>query len=152
MARAPSFLGRGWAFPPTFVRAAPGSGAAPSAADCNPCPGGVAMVEDETDIRQSLAILFATALGERVMQPGYGCNLAKQVFEPMNAAVLTFIEDLLRTAIVYHEPRIETDRLAVEPEQTEGRLRIEIDFRIRGTNSRFNFVFPYYLTETGRQP
>jgi hypothetical protein len=110
------------------------------------------MVADETDICQSLTILFNTALGERVMQPGYGCDLKKQVFEPMNAAVLTFIADLLRTAIIYHEPRIETDRLSVEPEQLEGRLRIEIDYRIRGTNSRFNFVFPFYLTETGQQP
>ncbi len=109
------------------------------------------MVEDEVDICQSLKILFNTALGERVMQP-YGCDLRTQVFEPMNAAVLTFIEDLLRTGIVYHEPRIELDRLSVLPEQEEGRLRIDIDYRIRGTNTRFNFVYPFYLTETGQQP
>lgn len=148
MAESPSFLGRGWGFPPTFVRPSGGD----ASGRCRECPGRVEMVADETDICQSLTILFNTALGERVMQPGYGCDLKKQVFEPMNAAVLTFIADLLRTAIIYHEPRIETDRLSVEPEQLEGRLRIEIDYRIRGTNSRFNFVFPFYLTETGQQP
>lgn len=144
-----SFLGRGWGFPPTFL-----SFAGDKHRGLKDCArlGRVEMVEGETDIQQSLAILFRTALGERVMQPGYGCDLRNQVFEPMNAAALTFIEDLLRTAIVYHEPRIEADRIAVEPEHFEGRLRIEIDYRIRSTNSRFNFVYPFYLTETGQQP
>ena len=30
---------------------------------------------------------------------------------------------------------------------TEGRVLIGVTYRIRGTNSRFNFVFPYYLEE-----
>ncbi len=148
MSESTSFLGRGWGFPPTFVR--------PSGQDtsggCRTCPGHVEMVEDEVDIGQSLAILFNTALGERVMQPRYGCDLKNQVFEPMNAVVLTFIEDLLRTAIIYHEPRIETDLLSLTPDQHEGRLHIQIDYRIRGTNSRFNFVYDFYLNESGQQP
>ncbi len=148
MAETPSFLGRGWGFPPTFLR--------PSGQDgsgrCRACPGRVEMVEDQVDISQSLTIVFNTALGERVMQPRYGCDLKNQVFEPMNAAVLTFIEDLLRTAIIYHEPRIETERLSVTPDQLEGQLHIQIHYRIRGTNSRFNFVYDFYLNETGQQP
>ncbi len=147
MAADTSFLGTGWGFPPTFLREGGQAGAVTGCAK-----GRVVMVVDETDICQSLKILFNTALGERVMQPSYGANLKGQVFEPMNATVLTFIEDLLRTAIIYHEPRIETERLSVEPEQLEGRLLIEIDYRIRGTNSRFNFVYPFYLTETGQEP
>lgn len=147
MPESNSFLGRGWGFPPSFTRPADEF----VGGKCRARLGHVTMVEDEVDICQSLKILFNTALGERVMQP-YGCDLRTQVFEPMNAAVLTFIEDLLRTGIVYHEPRIELDRLSVLPEQEEGRLRIDIDYRIRGTNTRFNFVYPFYLTETGQQP
>ena len=139
-------LGTGWGFPPTFEReAAHGTSAAPS-------PGRVGMVSNEVDIAQSLQILFNTALGERVMQPDYGADLKNQVFEPMNASVLTFIEDLLRTAIIYHEPRIETERLSVKPDNAEGHLQIEIDYLIRSTNSRFNFVYPFYLAESGQQP
>jgi len=115
-------------------------------------PGRVLMVEGEADICESLEILFHTTLGERVMQPDYGADLKNQVFEPMNATRVTFIEDLLRTAIVYHEPRIEVLRLSVETESNDGRLSISIDYQIRGTNSRFNFVYPFYLNETGAQP
>ena len=109
------------------------------------------MVEGAEDICQSLKILFNTTLGERVMQPRYGCDLKRYVMDPMNAAVLTFIEDLLRTAIIYHESRIEAERLEVTPEQNIGELRIELDYVIRGTNSRFNFVYPFYANETGQQ-
>lgn len=131
MSASSSFLGTGWGFPPTFI---PG------------CPG-VRMVSDEQDICESLQILFHTALGERVMQPTYGADLLNQVFEPMNGAVLTYIEDVLRTAVIYHEPRIDLEFLRVTPEQLPGRLRIQLDLRVRTTNARFNVVFPFYLTE-----
>ncbi|GJL83488.1 MAG: baseplate protein [marine bacterium B5-7] len=151
MAKASSYLGNGWGFPPTFIRV-PGPLNARRGTSIRPRSGRVVMVSDETDVRESLEILFNTALGERVMQPRYGADLKYHVFEPMNATTLTFIEDLMRTAIIYHEPRIETDRLSVNPEPLEGRLLIEIDYRIRSTNSRFNFVYPFYLTEAGQQP
>ena len=108
------------------------------------------MVSDEVDICQSLEILFNTTLLERVMQPSYGADLKSQLFEPMNAARVTFIEELLRTAIVYHEPRIETERISVTPESDEGRLLISIVYRIRGTNTRFSFVYPFYMGKAGR--
>ena len=59
-----AFLGRGWAFPPTFEKVtSPGDGTT---------DGRVAMVSQEEDINQSLHILLSTSLGERVLQPEYG--------------------------------------------------------------------------------
>ena len=105
------------------------------------------MVSDADDICESLKILLNTRLGERVMQPGYGADLKDQVFEPMNASMVAFVEDLIRTAIVYHEPRIKADSIRVTPEQTRGVLLIAIDYTIRSTNNRFNLVFPFFLEE-----
>ncbi len=110
------------------------------------------MVSDADDIRESLVILFGTTLGERVMQPDFGASLHEQLFEPMNASTLTFIEDMLRTAIIYHEPRIDTEGLSIKIDPLEDGLSIKIDSRIRSTNNRFNFVYPFYRTETGQQP
>ncbi len=154
MAETRSFLGTGWGFPPEFVRQFPAVGSPRGNKGCA-SPGGVRMVSDADDIRESLVILFSTTLGERVMQPDFGASLQEQLFEPMNASTLTFIEDMLRTAIIYHEPRIETEGLSIkiDPlEDREGGLNIEINARIRGTNSRFNFVYPFYRAETGQQP
>ena len=131
MADQPSFLGIGWGFPPTFKTERKG----------------VVMVSDVEDICESLKILLHTRLGERVMQPTYGANLKDQLFEPMNASAVTYIEDLVRTAIIYHEPRIKADAITVTPEQQEGLLRISIDYTIRSTNTRFNVVFPFFTEE-----
>ena len=131
-----SFLGTGWGFPPTFDRARKS----------------VVMVSEVDDICESLKILLNTRLGERVMQPRYGADLKDQLFEPMNASAVAFVEDVIRTAIVYHEPRIKADAIRVTPEQTRGVLTISIDYTVRATNSRFNMVFPFFLEEGSELP
>ena len=91
-----SFLGRGWPFPPTFTKTTNGGQAS----------GELVMVEDREDIEQSLRILLSTSLGERVLQPEYGCNLQDYQFESMNASLIGRIRDVVENAILYYEPRI----------------------------------------------
>lgn len=130
-----SFLGRGWSFPPTFDKS----------------NRQVVMVEDVEDIRQSMQILLSTSLRERVMQPEYGCNLTDLLYEPVNASLIAYIKDLVETAILYHEPRIEVQEIELKTDQVnEGLILIAVDYVIRSTNSRFNFVYPFYLEE-GRE-
>jgi phage baseplate assembly protein W len=126
------FLGRGWSFPTEFDRQAKG----------------VVMLEEEVDIQSSLHILLSTRLGERVMLPGYGCNMDSLVFEAMNLTLLTYMKDLVENAILYHEPRIELDKVVIDnTQQNEGLLLIEIKYVVRTTNSRYNYVYPFYLNE-----
>jgi len=123
------FLGTGWSFPPAFDNV-------------------LASVETTSgveDIHKSLEIIFNTTLGERVMQPTFGCSLEEQVFEPMNTGRITYIENLIKTAILYHEPRIDADRIEVRFDAMEGALWINIGYKVRTSNSRFNFVYPFYL-------
>lgn len=127
-----SFLGKGWGFPPTFQKE----------------NKQVEMVSDEEDIRQSLEILLSTYVGERVMQPEYGCNLRELLFEPLDTSLQTYILDLVEKAIIYFEPRIRLESASMLTDQvSEGILIISIDFRVRTTNSRFNMVYPFYLNE-----
>ena len=127
-----AYLGTGWGFPPTFDRATKS----------------VQLVSAEDDIWQSLYILLTTSLGERVMQPTYGCNLQELLFETLSPTVASNIKELLRTAILYHEPRIQLDRLDLNlNEQLRGVVNIAIDYTILSTNSRFSFVYPFYLQE-----
>ena len=134
MAADRSFLGIGWDFPPTFDRSA----------------GGVRMISDEPDIGSSLEILLSTDVGERVMQPRYGCDMHRLLFEPLDTTLRAYMKDLIWTAILYFEPRIILDDVILEPEPLEGRVVIEIRYTIAGTNTRNNFVYPFYIEE-GRQ-
>ena len=132
MQMALTFLGRGWSFPPSFVRSRPG----------------VEMLEQEADIASSLEVLLSTAQGERVMLPQYGCNLQELVFETLDTRIKTLMADKVESAILYHEPRIEVENVALdESRELEGVVLIKIIYRVKSTNSRFNFVFPYYKQE-----
>lgn len=109
------------------------------------------MVQAEEDIGQSLHILLSTSLGERVMQPKYGCNLSDYQFESMNAGLLSYLADLIERAILYFEPRIEVENITItsqdSPELLEGILRISVDYLIVNSNTRFNYVYDFYLNE-----
>jgi uncharacterized protein len=127
-----SFLGRGWGFPPEFNRATKA----------------VNMLEDEADIKSSLEILLSTRLGERVMVPDYGCNLDELLFKPLTLTLKTFVIDLIKTAILYYEPRIDLNKIAIDPtDELEGVLLINLEYTVRATNSRKNMVYPFYKAE-----
>ena len=129
-----AFLGRGWSFPPTFDRTV----------------GGVRMLEQEHDIASSLELLLSTATGERIMVPQYGCNLDELVFENLDTRMRTLMADKIESAILYHEPRIDLERVQLDEDSNEtlaGRVLIGVNYRVKATNSRFNFVFPYYRDE-----
>lgn len=127
-----SFLGRGWSFPPEFNRESKA----------------VKMLEDEEDIRSSLHILLSTRPGERIMVPGYGCNLDELLFSPLNLTIKTYVVDLIRTAILYYEPRIDVNKIEiVQTDAFHGVLLIQIEYTIRATNSRMNMVYPFYKEE-----
>lgn len=106
------------------------------------------MLSDEEDIKSSLEILLTTRPGERVMRPDYGCNLDELVFEPLTTTFKTYIKDLISTAILYYEPRIEVNSIDLDDTgELEGRILIVIDYTVSSTNTRFNFVFPFYKNE-----
>ena len=126
------FLGRGWSFPPTFNREL----------------GGVRMLELEADVASSLEVLFSTSPGERVMLPQYGCNLDELVFEALDTRMKTLTAAKIEAAILYHEPRIRLERVELDDSRAlEGVILIDIVYRVKLTNSRFNFVFPFYKQE-----
>ena len=126
-----SFLGTGWSFPPTF----------------NLGSRDVTMVSDEEDIHQSLNLLLGTNLGERFLQPLYGCDLRPYTFERISTTLGTQISDIVRKAILYNEPRINIEDIKVNHDDLNGIHEINVEYHVISTNTRNNFVYPYYLNE-----
>ncbi|KUJ62159.1 hypothetical protein AR687_09050 [Flavobacteriaceae bacterium CRH] len=126
------FLGIGWSFPPEFKESTKA----------------VTMFTDESDIKSSLEILLSTKIGERIMQPKYGCNMDELLFNPLNRTLKTFVSELIKTAILYHEPRIDVEKIDItKGDDLSGELLVLIDFKVRATNSRINMVYPFYQQE-----
>lgn len=124
------FLGRGWAFPPRFTS------------------GGTVMVTAERDIHESLHILMSTNPGERLMHPEYGCGLKLHVFDSIDESTIAILEEAVRKAVLFFEPRIILDQFDVEvADELNGKIHLHLDYRVRSTNSRHNLVFPFYLED-----
>ncbi|MFA6778254.1 MAG: GPW/gp25 family protein [Paludibacteraceae bacterium] len=127
-----SFLGQGWAFPPSFGNEREV----------------LQMVSEEEDIRQSLIVLMSTRKGERVVQPDYGVGIYDLIFHNMDLSARTLLKEAIELAVLYFEPRITLDDVLLDmSDEYEGVLRIELLYTIRLTNVRSNLVFPYYYEE-----
>jgi len=126
------FLGTGWSFPPTF----------------NVHQRSVETVSDEEDINQSLEILMSTRLGERILLSDYGCGIHALPFENITVTFLTKLKSIIKKAILLHEPRVELeDIFFTRPKAEEGMINIQLYYKVRSTNSRSNFVYPFYIKE-----
>jgi phage baseplate assembly protein W len=129
------FLGRGWAMP----------------VQIDPRTGQVASVSYEEDIRQSILIILETAPGERVMRPNFGCGIYELVFTAVDSTAIELIRSTVQEALVRCEARIDVLDISVnEAATSEGKLLVEIEYRVRKTNQTGNLVFPFYFREGGR--
>ena len=126
-----SFLGTGWSFPPTFSK----------------YKKSVEMLEGEEDIQSSLRILVSTSLGERSMRSKYGTKIASMVFEPFDNSQAAILRANITDAIYLHEPRIRPIKVEVEVDDLEGKVEIQVEYKIVATNTRRNFVYPFYQLE-----
>jgi phage baseplate assembly protein W len=128
-------LGAGWYFPIHYQHSLDPSGPAP-----------LAMAADEVSVRQSIEIILSTRKGERVMRPDFGCDLDRLLFAPNNGATQALAEFEVREALVAWEPRIEVLDVRARAGGASGeQLLIDVSYRVRSTDNRFNLVYPFYL-------
>jgi len=127
-----AFLGTGWSFPPEFKKTTKS----------------VVMISDEEDIKRSLEILLSTKIGERIMLPKFGCNVDELLFNPLSTTLKTYVSELIKTAILYHESRIDVEKIDItQGDDINGEVLVVLDYKIRATNSRTNMVYPFYKEE-----
>jgi phage baseplate assembly protein W len=124
-----SFIGRGFAWPMTVDHT-----------------GSIKLTDAAEDIDRSISIVLATAPGERLMRPEFGCRIWDLLFEPVTPNLLGLIAEAVRDALAQWEPRIELDAVTPVPDPNDGALvRVHIEYRVRATNDRRNLVYPFYV-------
>ena len=113
----------------------------------DPERGGLATATDEEKVRQSIWIILTTAPGERVMRADFGCGIHRLVFESISDATIGRVASEVTAALARWEPRIDLLGVRVQPDAAEPNLlHISIDYQLRSTNSRFNLVYPFYVS------
>jgi phage baseplate assembly protein W len=108
--------------------------------------GGIALARDETDIEQAIELILATAPGERPMRPEFGCGVHDFVFDSIDATTVGKMELAIRDALDRWEPRVVVETVEFNlDEVADGRLIIDIGYRVRATNNMRNLVYPFYV-------
>lgn len=123
------FLGQGVAFP------------------FHPTAGRLRWAIHEESIEQSVERILRTRRGERVMLPEYGAGLPDRVFEPNSPATHRTLEHDVRVALVDWEPRIDVRDVRATEGASPNVLEVQIDYVVRATNTFYNRVYPFYLSE-----
>ena len=128
-----SFLGRGLKFPPQI----------------NPATGRFVTVSEEESVRESIYLILMTQRTERPLRPNFGSNIMNFTFMDQNLSRLNMAARTIKEEILEQEPRISDVTVTPTSGAQRGVLLFNIDYTIASTNTRENFVFPFYLNVTG---
>jgi uncharacterized protein len=126
------FLGSGWAFPVTF-------------SEGNHL---LSLTGFEQNVNESIRIVLLTNNGERCLNPGFGSGLQQFFFRKMDETLKGEIIDAVKFALMSNEPRITVQEVtAVYADIQLGLIEIRILYVFNQTNTRHNYVFPFYIKE-----
>lgn len=110
--------------------------------------GDIELSSAEDNIEENIRLVLGTAQGERVMRPEFGCAIHDYVFSTVDLTTLSLMEDAVRDALIRWEPRIDIEDIDARPDESRpNRVLIDIEYRVRSTNSTANMVYPFYLAE-----
>jgi len=130
MATISDLLGKGWKYPIQLDE-----------------QNEITLAKGEEDIQEAIWIILSTAFGERLMHADFGCGIHDLVFAPNNTGTAGLARFYVEDALTRWEPRIDVEEVEVQADPAEQELLlISVSYRVRTTDSRYNLVYPFYLT------
>lgn len=124
-------IGQGWTFP-IKVNA----------------KGGFDWSNGPARIQASIWMILSTSPGERLMLPPFGAGIKDYVFESNSELICARLESGIQNALTQWEPRIQVVSVQAMPsDEQDSLVLVSISYQIRDTNSLYNMVYPFFLTE-----
>ena len=81
------------------------------------------------------------------MRADFGCGIHKLAFEHVHEGMLGQVVAEVNRALARWEPRIDVLTVDVRPDENDPAvLLILIEYQLRSTNSRYNLVYPFYVS------
>lgn len=90
-------------------------------------------------IKSNIKSLLLTQKGERVMQPNFGSDLRKCLFEPITANLDFVIEDSITEAINTWMPYVTIESIVYDTDNTlkdRNRIDLELKYSLKYSNSQ----------------
>ena len=108
----------------------------------NYAAGMIDSIDHRNLIRASIQRILGTARGERVMQPEFGANLKKMLFEPLDNMLIEDIKEQITDIVETQEPRVTVDGIDFQFDYENHTIYIAITFKYvrSGYEDSFNFT------------
>ena len=101
----------------------------------NPVTEDVLITTDEDAVKRALYNIVMTRKGERFFKPDLGSNVADLLFEPLDSATASLLQEEIEYVIIKYEPRINLIRCDVEANYDSNGFDCAISFEIIGIDS-----------------
>ena len=92
----------------------------------------VNVVEDVIAIKRAVRNLVQTNFYERPFRPELGCGIRELLFENFTPMTRIFLQRKIEEVLLNYEPRIDLQNVAVDDDQDNNRLVVDIYFYIVG--------------------
>jgi len=127
-----AFLGSGWAFPVSF------------SADNHL----LNLSANETNINESINVILNTRKGERTLEAEFGSGIQQYMFKKIDSTLKGEIIETIKYALLRYEPRILVQDVRIaSTDIANGKIEVLITYIYSKTNTRHNYVFPFYVKE-----
>ena len=100
----------------------------------HPVTNDVVVSRDASAIKQAIVNVLLTNKGERLMNPKYGSDIRRYLFEPLDYGTANQITGNIKSTIDTFEPRISVLNLRALPNDDDNGFDVEMTYEIRGTD------------------
>jgi phage baseplate assembly protein W len=101
------------------------------------------ILKNERAIARSVRNIVETIPTEKFFNPNFGSEVRSSLFEIVDYATVSIIEDQILTSINSYEPRVENVQVTVNPELDNNALEVTVIFDIIGQEfptQEFTFI------------
>ena len=101
------------------------------------------ILKNERAIIRSIRNIVETIPTERFFNPDFGSQVRSSLFDLIDYATLSIIEDQIKTSIAIYEPRVENVKVLVNSEIDNNELEVTVIFDIIGQDfptQEFTFI------------
>ena len=94
-------------------------------------------------IKSNLINLLLTYKGERVLNPQFGADLPRLLFEPINNDTLIKIENQIVTSVSTYIPEITITNIEITPDTDKNTIYVNIIYQLKLSGTTDNIIIDF---------
>jgi phage baseplate assembly protein W len=94
-------------------------------------------------IKSNLINLLLTYKGERVLNPQFGADLPRLLFEPINNETLLNIENQIVTSVSTYIPEITITNIEITPDTDKNTIYVNVIYQLKLSGTTDNIIIDF---------